>query len=54
MAEKLQEQDVSTDWSNASDEELRRGYEEMAADEERETEATQWSEALIGDGFAPR
>ena len=45
-------QDVR-DWSKASEEELRRGYEEMAADTERESEALEWSEALIGDGFAP-
>ncbi len=39
------------DWSLATPEELRRGYEEMAADKEREAEALEWSEALIGDGF---
>jgi hypothetical protein len=38
------------DWSQASEDEIIRGYEEMAADEEREAEASDWSEALIGDG----
>lgn len=28
---------------------LEEGYREMAADEEREREALEWSEALIGD-----
>jgi predicted CopG family antitoxin len=28
---------------------LMRGYEEMAADEARETEALEWSEATVGD-----
>ena len=31
------------------DDNLAGGYKEMAQDEERETEATEWSEALIGD-----
>ncbi len=30
------------------------GYREMAADEEREKEAAEWSEAMIGDGFEAR
>ncbi len=30
------------------------GYEQMAADTERESEAFAWSEALIGDGFETR
>jgi hypothetical protein len=30
------------------------GYREMAADEEREKEADEWSEAMIGDGFEAR
>jgi hypothetical protein len=30
------------------------GYREMAADEERENEAAEWSEAMIGDGFEAR
>jgi hypothetical protein len=38
------------DWETASEEELLRGYQAMAADEEREREAHEWSEALIGDG----
>jgi hypothetical protein len=34
---------------------LSEGYRAMAADEAREREALEWSEALIGDGFrAPR
>ena len=37
------------DWQTATGEELLRGYQEMAADEEREKEAFQWSEAFIGD-----
>jgi hypothetical protein len=39
------------DWQTASDEELLRGYQATAADEEREKEAHEWSEALIGDGL---
>jgi hypothetical protein len=38
------------DWQTASDEELLLGYQAMAADKEREIEANEWSEALIGDG----
>jgi hypothetical protein len=30
------------------------GYREMAADEARENEAAEWSEAMIGDGFEAR
>ncbi len=30
---------------------LEAGYRAMAADTERESEALEWSEALIGDGF---
>jgi hypothetical protein len=30
------------------------GYQQMAADEERETEALSWSDALIGDGLEAR
>lgn len=30
-------------------ERLEEGYQAMAADERRETEATQWSEGLVGD-----
>jgi hypothetical protein len=37
------------DWETATEEELLRGYQEMAADEEREKEAFQRSEAFIGD-----
>jgi len=32
-------------------ESLAAAYAEMAADEARETEANEWCEALIGDGF---
>jgi hypothetical protein len=32
-----------------TDEELRLGYEAMAHDEEREQEALEWAEAMIGD-----
>lgn len=38
----------------AAEEEIFRGYQEMAADEEREREAMEWSEALIGDGLEAR
>jgi hypothetical protein len=37
------------DWQAATVEELLRGYQEMAADEEREKKAFQWSEASICD-----
>ncbi len=37
------------EWRSATDEELRRGYEAMAADADREREALEWSEALIGE-----
>jgi hypothetical protein len=30
------------------------GYRQMAADEEREAEAEEWCEALIGDSFVAR
>jgi len=30
------------------------GYRQMAADKEREAEAMEWSDALIGDGFEAR
>jgi hypothetical protein len=33
---------------------LLKGYEAMAADEEREAEALEWSEAMIGDGLEAR
>ena len=32
-------------------EEVVRGYQAMAADEESEKEAHEWCEALVGDGF---
>ena len=40
-----------SDWQTATEEELLRGYQEMAADTDREAEALEWSEALIADGF---
>jgi len=36
---------------DATEEDLFRGYQEMEADEEREKEALEWSEALIGDAW---
>ena len=36
------------------DKALLEGYRQMAADEEREAEATEWSEGLIGDGIEAR
>ncbi len=54
MSTNIQVVPETRDWSLASDEEIRLGYEAMAADEEREAEALEWSEALIGDGFATR
>jgi hypothetical protein len=47
--------DISTftheDWMTATEEEMRRGYEAMAADVEAEAEALEWCEALIGDAW---
>ena len=34
---------------HVTDERLEEGYRSMAADEQREAEATQWSEGLVGD-----
>ena len=51
MTNKLQDADTTRDWSLATDEELAQGYRDMAADKEREAEALEWCEALIGDGF---
>lgn len=36
-------------WLNASEAEIRRGYAEMAADEEAEREAHAWTESNIGE-----
>jgi len=36
------------------DKALLEGYRQMAADQEREAEAMEWSEALIGDGIEAR
>ncbi len=38
-------------WENETNDELIRGYEDMAADTEREAEASEWIEAFIEDGF---
>jgi hypothetical protein len=54
MTYKTEPAQMVRDWTLASPEELKRGYEEMAADTEREAEALAWSEALIGDGLAAR
>jgi hypothetical protein len=51
MSLKIQSAEEVRDWSQASEEEIPRGYEEMAADEGREAEALEWSEALTGDGL---
>lgn len=32
---------------------IRAGYAEMAADHEREKEAMEWSEGLVGDSYVP-
>lgn len=37
------------DWNLATEEEVSRGYKEMAADDEREREAFEWIEAEIGE-----
>ena len=39
------------DWNQAAEDELRRGYEEMASDIEHEKEALQWTENLIGEAI---
>ena len=54
MAYEIQETRAVRDWTLATPEELTRGYEEMAADKDREREALEWSEALIGDGLETR
>jgi hypothetical protein len=41
--------EVAEQLSNAQEGGLLAGYREMAADEQRETEAQEWSEGLIGD-----
>jgi hypothetical protein len=51
MSLKIQSAEEGRDWFQASEDEILRGYEQMAADEEREAEALEWSEALIGDGL---
>ncbi len=40
---------IMRDWSTATEEELLRGYEEMAADTEAEKEALEWCESHIGE-----
>jgi hypothetical protein len=54
MSYEVEQKDAVRDWSLATHEELRQGYEAMAADKEREAEALEWCEALIGDGFETR
>lgn len=50
----IQSTEEVRDWSQASEEQILRGYEEMAADGEREAEAFEWSEALIRDDLKRR
>ena len=54
MATETQGAETVKDWSLATPDELLQGYQEMAADHEREAEAHEWSEALIGDAFEAR
>jgi hypothetical protein len=54
MSLKILRTEEVRDWSQATEEQILRGYEEMAADQERETEAFKWSEALIGDSLKGR
>jgi hypothetical protein len=42
---------TQSDWETATEEEVSRGYQEKAADEEREKEALEWADALIGDAW---
>jgi hypothetical protein len=42
---------MAMDWTCATEEELRQGYEQMAGDEEHEREALEWAEAMIGEGL---
>ena len=37
------------DWNLATEEDIIRGYQEMAADEEREQEAFEWIESGVGE-----
>ena len=46
--------DVATALEREKNDALYRSYCEMAADTEREAEAMEWSEALIGDGLETR
>jgi hypothetical protein len=41
-------------WTLPDELELEAAYREAALDEEREEEAHEWCEALIGDGFTRR
>jgi hypothetical protein len=54
MSYEVESTQAAKDWSLATQEELLQGYEAMAADAEREAEAAEWCEALIGDGFEAR
>ncbi len=49
MKSGIQALGIGRDWSLATEEELLRGYEEMAADEDREKEALEWCESFIGE-----
>ncbi len=40
---------AAQEWSQKKQKDLAEGYRQMAADRERETEAEEWTEALIGD-----
>ena len=54
MTPKIQNSNSLRDWNLATEQELLEGYKAMAADRERESEALEWSEALIGDGLEAR
>jgi hypothetical protein len=49
MSNQVQEIGVMRDWTLATEEEIRRGYEEMAADEQHEREAHEWIESHVGE-----
>ena len=49
MSYEVEGPELVKNWSLATHEELRRGYEAMAADEEREKEAFVWIESRVGE-----
>ena len=49
MSYKVENAQATRDWSLATEEEVLRGYQEMAADEEREREAVEWIESHVGE-----